>query len=167
MGLKTEASELTVRNNIFTMTGGASYLGVSILQPGISPVPDQVRIYNNTCFSNSAVANTFACVDTQQSPTNVSLKNNLARARNTGITTIILNEAPIGAGFSASNNSTDVQVGTVQPPFATDPPVNPVDYKLGAGYAKDGGVTAIPVFSDFFRVDRPVGAATDIGATEQ
>jgi hypothetical protein len=69
-----------------------------------------------------------------------------------------------GACLTQSNNSTDAQVKSTSPNFASMPPAAPSDFRPVSGYAIGGG-TAVPVWSDFLLQSRPPGTI-DMGAIE-
>ena len=46
-------------------------------------------------------------------------------------------------------------------------PVVPADFALSAASSAIKAGTAVPVFSDFFRLERPQGGAFDLGAAER
>ncbi|MBU1777439.1 MAG: PKD domain-containing protein [Gammaproteobacteria bacterium] len=73
------SSDTTIRNNICDMTGGIDFLCVDIAQwgtPGFPPA--NVRVYNNTFYSNSAGDLYGVTIDS--TATNVSVINNLGSA---------------------------------------------------------------------------------------
>jgi hypothetical protein len=164
---------MTIRNNLVEMSGtGTDHRAFSVQMsstvPGY-PVPNNVRFYNNTAFS-SDTGNNFQMVNTISQTgtvTNIVARNNLGYAP-TDAAPVMFN----GTFASLLNNTCDSNLCATRvktsPLFATTPPSAPAHYLLGAGsYALDAGDNTVPVFSDFFRVDRPQGAAKDIGATEQ
>jgi hypothetical protein len=171
-GLVLSATETTVRNNIFDMSGGTSSANIAILafQDGIEPAPNQIRIFNNTGYlsGNNGGSDGFSLVNLRTSASNATVRNNLAYAPN-AVAAIpkLLNDAG-AAGTVASGNSSDAQVKNGPNPFSVGAPVSPSDFALGgASYAINSGVS-VPVFSDFLVapiVPRPNGAY-DLGARE-
>ena len=188
-------SNFTLRNNICDRTGNTgNVICFQVWHQGIEPVPDQFFFYNNTGFSNTN-STAFRVIQLGQSgataATNVTVKNNLGYAKNVvplGSSVLLRDLSPGGSGRTLLNNSLDNQVQSTFPGFVGGlTPSVPNDFKLAPNpvlpatcptapicYAKDGGATFTvpggagpPVFSDFFGVSRPTGAATDIGATEQ
>ena len=65
-----------------------------------------------------------------------------------------------------ANNTTDAGI-LDSPGFVGLTPVVPADFALGAASSAINAGTAVPVFSDFFRLDRPQGGAFDLGAAER
>jgi len=165
--------EQTIRNNIFDTSGGRAHGGIKVLSTGAVIIPDQIRIYHNTFFSND-VDNDFLAVSLQSTNvTNVTVRNNLAYAPSDtqhhmlqcgGSSSLVA-----CAGLVASNNSSNAQVLSTLPGF-TIPPVTTADWKPTTGYAigTNNGctgapcATTVPVWSDFFRVAQP--AIRDLGA---
>jgi hypothetical protein len=166
------SSEVTVRNNICDLTGGTSNrFCVNVRRDGggtssPAPIPDQIRIFNNTAYSGDA-SSAFAGVLLEEGVTNISIKNNLAYAP-FSTNSIMINSERCGAScFTASNNSSDSQIKHTPPRFTATPPAIISDWKLTKGsYAIDSGVN-IPEWSDIFRTLRPQHGRIDIGATEQ
>lgn len=162
VSMSIEGSEITFRNNLLNMGGGSGVAqGIVVADGGIIPDPDQLRIYNNTFFSNDiGILNAIRL----QIGSNITIKNNLAYAPNATTPTMINNTGAITV--TAVNNSSDIQLFGTSPNFVVTPPVALTDYNLTPGSYAIGGGSAVPVFSDFFRVTRPVGVI-DIGGTEQ
>ena len=159
VSLRIAASEITVRNNVHDFSNGSNgQTSVVITKDGITPAPDQLRVYNNTFYSSYAVPNgQFVGVQIDNSVTNVTARNNLAYAPNAINPLMFLNSC--GACLTQSNNSTDSQITIASPPIST------TDWApASASYAIGGGVT-VPVWSDYYRNSRPLGTL-DIGAVE-
>jgi hypothetical protein len=172
-GFISAADEVTVRNNIFNMTAGASGNCMTFDLRGAEPPHSEIRIYNNTCFSNGVAVGRVVTLDATTS--NVTIKNNVGYAPNSAPASVFL--ANLGAtgvvgGSGTFGNSSDFQIKNTSPGFlngsGTFSTAN--DFRLnGASYALNTGV-AVPVFSDIFggaTFNRPQGAAIDQGATEQ
>lgn len=170
--LLTSADEVTVRNNIFDMTGGFGFNCITHRQLGVEPAHSEIRTYNNTCFSNSADAGALRVVTLDSTNTNVTIRNNLGYAPNlTGASVLLLDGGSTGVsgGSGTFGNSSDFQIKNTSPNFANASGTfaSATDFVVTApSYAIDGGVP-VPVFTDFFRAIRPQGAAYDIGAAEQ
>jgi hypothetical protein len=164
VALVLDAAEATIRNNIIDMTGGAGFNGISILKRGITAVPDNVRVYNNTAYSGTVRGNvTFLVVDAAAA--NISAVNNLAFAPNAE-SGLMLGGAG-AAGVAASNNSSISQILKLAPGWAVAAPAVPEQFKLGAASPYVNAGATVPVFSDFFRLRRPDGSGIDIGASEK
>jgi hypothetical protein len=170
--LLTSADEVTVRNNIFDMTGGTAFNCITHRRLGVEPAHSEIRTFNNTCFSNSAGTGALRVVSLDSTNTNVTIRNNLGYAPNlTGASVLLLDGGSTGVsgGGGTFGNSSDFAIKNTSPNFANGSGTfaNATDFAVTAGsYAIDGGV-AVPVFTDFFRAIRPQGAAHDIGAAEQ
>lgn len=157
IGIETSASETTIRNNLFDMSGAASQSGIYISRRGIEPVPDNVRVYNNTFYS--ATSGTYTGVKIDKA-TNVSIKNNLGYAR-LGMNPQMISGASSG-GVIQQNNSTNVQFKNVVPGWVMTEPNSPVQFKLSANSYAWGTGSIVPVYSDFFLLNRSVNG---LGAT--
>lgn len=153
---------ITARNNLFKMTGGAA-IGTQPLAN--SPVPDGLWIYNNTIYATSTSANLFSVIQNEVGNMTGSvfeIKNNIFYAPNTSngnslITNLV--GATINVGGTSNSASTE---RTTSPNFATMPPVAAAHFKpITGSYAIGRGVT-VPVWSDYFGVS--TGSTRDIGA---
>jgi hypothetical protein len=180
--LTVQADEVTVRNNILIMTGAAAYNCMVFERNGIEPAHSQIRIYHNTCFSNDsgvgAPPPTLRVVFLRPDVSNVTIVNNLGFAPNMITSPVFLTNTgatSVTGGSGTFGNSSDFQIKNTDPGFvnASGTFGTATDFLLSPGYARDGGLTfptdptGAPVFSDFFRITRPSGSATDAGATEQ
>jgi hypothetical protein len=126
-------------------------------QRGVEPPPANVHVYNNTFYSNST-GNFF--------PIAFFTGAGMAAKNNLGYAPLSTSRDMISGSAAMSNNSSDTDV-LLTPGFAVPAPVVPADFALGAAsYAINDG-TGVPVFSDFFRLDRPQGGALDLGAVER
>lgn len=167
VGLVIAAREQTIRNNLFDTTGGRSHDAI-LVHDGFTVGSNQVRVYHNTMYSND-VDNDFAGVDVRSNAQNVAVRNNLAYApTDTQHRMVAFASAP-NAIVLESGNSTNAQIGgagVVDPQFTTTPPTTPGHWKpQGGSYANAGGDATVPVWSDFFRVARPLmNAARGFGA---
>jgi len=156
----------TLRNNIIDMTNGFYQWGISITKygPATMPAPNDVRIYNNTIYSQNANNSTgFSGIVISAEATNSIVRNNLASAPSASNPVVLVDQ---GTGTQLSNNLQNSSPAVL---FITATPVNPVDFKLKAGTgnpARDTGLLAVPVFTDFFLLRRPQNGAVDIGAAE-
>ncbi|MBL8861147.1 MAG: hypothetical protein JNK02_03965 [Planctomycetes bacterium] len=140
---------VSVRNNVFDLTGAAWGSGMVVERRGIGPVPVGTRIEHNTLYRGDG-APTFQLVDaTTQDLT--AVRNNIVYSPAVAAT--------VATGtVSAQGNL------TVNPLFQA---AAQRDFRLQAGSpAIDQGVT-LPVRSDFDGNERPLGPGHDIGAFER
>jgi len=157
------ATEITVRNNLCDATNGLAHECFHVGRRGIEPAPQNIRLYNNTCFSGSTGG--FNCVGLEAAASNITVKNNLAYAPN-ATSPVLLNNAG-AAGVTQTNNSSNASVKNTSPNFANPALSSPSHFALSApSYAINAGAQ-VPVLGDFFLAPRPVGGAWDIGAAEQ
>ena len=94
--------------------------------------------------------------------TNVNIVNNMVSVP-TAINPVMISGTG-GAGLISSNNL----IASPASLFVNATPTIPVHFGLQSlpNPARDTGLTTVPVFSDFFRADRPLNGAIDIGAVE-
>jgi hypothetical protein len=147
--------EVTVRNNIFNLTGTGG-TGITVERRGVEPPPANVHVYNNTFYSGSSGG--FRPIQFAEGG-GMMAKNNL------GYAPLSSSRDMISGSATAQNNTTDAGI-LVSPGFLDATPLAPVEFVLGAGSPAGNAGTAVPVFSDFFRLERPQGSASDLGATE-
>jgi hypothetical protein len=150
------AQDITVRNNLFNLTGAVGQNGMNVDRRGIEPPPANVQVYNNTFYSNS-VGGFFPIRFVQGA--GMVAKNNL------GYAPLSIGPAMISGSAIIQNNTTNAGI-LLSPGFLGLTPLVPVEFVLGAASPASNAGTAVPVFSDFFRHDRPQGGAIDVGATE-
>jgi PKD repeat protein len=154
--------EATFRNNIIdTSDSGAGEWDCFFVSNGavISPTPDNLRFYNNTCYVNEDVVNS-TIFTVQSEPTNITIKNNLGYAPNdAGM--VFLSDA--SGTVDDENNSTNAQVRATNP-FVGSTFSVASDFKLSSGNYARGAGADIPVRGDFFDVYR--GTSLDMGAAE-
>ena len=154
------AQDVTVRNNIFDVTGTAERIGMVVERRGIEPPPARVQVTNNSFYSGSGGPD-FVAMAFVEGSEHVA-RNNLAYAPGASGPVMIY---PGSVGFTASHNTSDAAI-TTSPSFATNPPSEPAHFALTAGSnARDVG-TAVPLYSDYFGNARPQGAGYDLGASE-
>jgi hypothetical protein len=141
--LNVQAKNVTVRNEIIDLTGAGLHLGMAIGAAGTnSQASDNVRVYNNTIFSNDS--GDFSAVRVQAGTTNITVVNTLAYSPNISGYFI---DPGWGTPTTASNNTT---VTNKSPLMAVVPPIKPADFAVTTGsYAISAGIVA-PVWSDFF-----------------
>jgi len=166
LSMRGPISSTTIRNNIANMSASTdSYVyGFSVGDGGVGAAPTGIAFYANTIYGNSSAGMIGITIGT--APTNITVKNNLAYAPSAS-TTALLNGT--GAyGLVTANNSSNSQIKTMSPAFASIPAqtsntVASSDFKISASSYASGSGTAIPVVSDFFLINRTGGIA-DIGA---
>ncbi|HWM43576.1 MAG TPA: hypothetical protein VNP36_14165, partial [Burkholderiales bacterium] len=156
VALMVWAQDITVRNNLFNLTGAAERRGMLVERRGVEPAPANVHVYNNTFYSNSAGA--FFPIQFAEGGGMVA-KNNL------GYAPLSTSRDMISGSAFIESNTTDAGI-LLSPGFLVLTPVAPVDFVLGALSSAINAGAAVPVFSDFSRHDRPQGGARDLGATE-
>jgi PKD repeat protein len=157
VALMVWAQDVTVRNNLFNLTGAAGQDGMIVEQRGIEPLPVNVHVYNNTFYSNSS--GSFRPIQFVEGAGGMVAKNNL------GYAPLSTSRDMISGVATIANNSSDTDI-LLTPGFLGLTPVAPVEFVLGAASPALNAGAQVPVFSDFFRHDRPQGAATDIGVSE-
>jgi PKD repeat protein len=156
VALMVWAQDVTVRNNIFNLSGAAGQNGMLVEQRGIEPLPVNVHVYNNTFYSNSL--GSFRPIQFVEGAGGMVAKNNL------GYAPLSTSRDMVSGTATIQSNTTDAGI-LVSPGFLGATLVVPADFVLGAASSAINAGTAVPVFSDFFRRDRPQGAI-DLGAME-
>ncbi|MBI5779158.1 MAG: putative Ig domain-containing protein [Planctomycetes bacterium] len=168
--LAVDADEVTIRNNICAISSGGFVLVRGT--PGsptdiITPPPTNVRVYNNTIYSNRPTSvGYFIAVDIRAPSTNVTVYNNLAYApyvRTDSWATNMVIDA--GTGTITAANSTNFQIKNTFPGWFSATPDVPTDFMLMGGSYAIGVGALVPVWSDFFRTPRPQGSM-DMGAVK-
>jgi len=150
------AADVTVRNNIFDLTGTLAHRGMVVDRRGVEPPPANVHVYNNTFYSNSTgnfIPIAFA------TGAGMIAKNNLGYAPNSTSRDMISGTA------TTSNNTSDAGI-LLTPSFASLTPAVPADFSLGAASSAINAGAAVPVSSDLFRRSRTQNGAIDLGAVE-
>jgi hypothetical protein len=150
------AQDVTVRNNIFNLTGAVEQNGMVVERRGTEPAPANVQAYNNTFYSGSSGG--FR-------PITFVLGTGMAAKNNLGYAPLSTSRDMVSGSAIIESNTTNAGI-LVSPGFVGATPIAPADFVLGAGSAAANAGTTVPVFSDFFRNDRPQGGAIDLGATE-
>ncbi|MEK7705816.1 MAG: PKD domain-containing protein, partial [Myxococcota bacterium] len=170
--LLARGTDITIRNNIFDDSKALYHRNINvgaengIYGNGAEPPPLRTQIYNNTFYSTGA--NDFYGITLWSTPDFTDIANNLAYGPSSpvGSGSRMINNDAGSTHLTQSNNSTDAQL-RVAPGWVNATPVAPADFALAGGsYARDAGLSAIPVWSDFFGTSRPQNAETDIGAIE-
>lgn len=145
------AGDLSIRNNLFNMTGASARDCVFMLKNSASPasVFDNFFIYNNVAYTSSTTGGTFNLVAVAGSPTNLRVRNNLSYAPNVSGTRNDVSGTP-GSGAVISENTDGVAIST-SPSFVSGSPSNPADFMLQSGSNANGvGADELNIFDDFF-----------------
>jgi hypothetical protein len=150
------AQDVTVRNNIFNLTGTGGRTGMVVERRGVEPPPANVHVYNNTFYSSSSGG--FFPIQFTEGAGMVAM-NNL------GYAPLATSRDMVSGSATVAANTSDA--GILLPPgFVVLTPVAPLDFVLGALSPALNAGAPVPVFSDFSRLDRPQGGAIDLGAAE-
>jgi hypothetical protein len=157
VALMVWAQDVTVRNNLFNLTGAVERNGIAVERRGIEPPPANVHVYNNTFYSNSTGG--FRAIQFVEGGGMVA-KNNLGYAPLSTSRTMVA-----GAATVASNTS-DAGI-LLSPGFLGLVPLVPVDFALGASSSAINAGAPVPVFSDVLGRNRPMSGAIDRGAFER
>jgi PKD repeat protein len=144
--LQVRGSRFVVRNNIFNL---AARHGIQVVRWGIGPIPDRVRIENNTAYSSRT--GSFRLLGDVETSDLTIVRNNIIVAPNGSVHSL-------GGTIEQSNNLTENAL-LVAPSAG--------DFSLQAGSpAIDTGV-GVAVIQDCIGNPRPVGSGIDIGAFER
>jgi len=168
----TESSLATIRNNILDLDlvpGPFRAITVTRSQLPANPDADNVFVYNNSAYTDSAVNSPFVVVDIGGAVTpTLVIRNNFGYAPNNinGTTASVRDLA--GVPETQSNNSSAAQITGPFPanprPISTYKPTQPSHWQpAGGSYLINGGFASppVPVFSDFFAAPR---AGNHLGA---
>ena len=150
------AQDVTVRNNIFNLTGTSGGTGMVVERRGVEPPPANVHAYNNTFYSNSLGG--FRPIQFDEGSGMVA-KNNL------GYAPLSTSRSMVSGSAIIENNTSNAAI-LLSPGFLSLTPLAPLEFVLRAGSPAGNAGTAVPVFSDFFRLERLQGSAIDLGASE-
>jgi hypothetical protein len=155
---------VTVRNNIFNLTGNAS-TGVELSRRGNEGPHVDNRAYNNTCYSRD-IGDDETCVRIHEDVSQSLAANNLLVAPNARRASVVLDKN----GANTLENNLTVE----NPAFAVEPPTQPAHFALTSGSTNiinkgaDHGLAA----GDFALNKRCLdgdgtgGRACDVGAYE-
>jgi len=144
--LKIQGPRVVVRNNVFDLL---SRRGIQVDRWGIGPVPNRVRIENNTAYSS--MSSSFRLLGNVDTSDLTVVRNNIIVAPNGSV-------HALGGTIAQANNLT-TNAMMVAPTTG--------DFTLQAGSpAIDTGVGA-SVVVDFAGNPRPVGNGLDVGAFER
>lgn len=164
LGIRSQ--NVTIRNELFDLTGATTPYGHQVMTLDAATTnglaSSDIKIYNNTAFSNDA--NDFYFIDSKVSAT-ITAQNNFmygpnAVSEGSGPPAFYSNGSSIPA--VSSNNTSDILVTSSTSNFTTVPPTTPAGFKPTTGSYAIGGGTTVPVWSDFFLIAEP--ATRDMGA---
>jgi hypothetical protein len=153
-------SDVSVRNNIFDMSGAISHGGVWISQrAAFQPPADRVEVYNNTFYSPD-LDDDFVAVQLHPTASHAVVKNNLAYAPRDSNRRVIQGTGDPNAPLVASNNTLDARVDPLfVGPLSTVAGFRP---KLDS-YATGSGAT-VQIYSDFLSTSKPLDLPPDLGS---
>jgi hypothetical protein len=161
--LRISADRVTVRNNIFNLTGTTSHVSASVDVTGVEGAHDGCEFYQNTHWSSDVAQFLPIIINTGSSHI---VQNDLGYAPNSTSRDMVS-----GAGSWSESGNTSAANILVEPKFATSNGVgtgtlaNPSDFFLRAGqgsHAEGAGVESVPVLVDFSNATRDINAM-DVG----
>jgi PKD repeat protein len=151
------AQEVTVRNNLFNLTGTAGQTGIVVERRGIEPAPANVHVYNNSFYCNSTGG---------FHPVEFNLGSGMVAKNNLGYAPLSSSPIMISGSATIANNTTNAGI-LASPGFLSPLPVVPADFDLAIASPLINAGTTVPVFSDALRRNRPLNGAYDLGAFER
>jgi hypothetical protein len=161
-------SVVSVRNNIVNASNSASQYPalLEVIGDGMG-VSSSIDFYNNTLYTAANKLTGVVLAGNGALISGISVKNNLAYAP--AAPSASFGSITNGSNLVSANNSTDNQIRSVSPLFATVPAASAKsliasDFKPAAGSYAVGAGAVLPVLTDFYAAQRAVGVATDIGA---
>lgn len=165
VALHVWASSVSVRNNIFNLSGhSGGVTGALTGRRGIEPAPVGNRFLNNTCSRTGAGSNT-TCIAIDSPASSSIARNNLLYAPSSSARNVLRNS---GASTTASDN-----LDVAASPFVVPSPASAADFRLAAGSpAIDAAATTGSNLLDFAGNRRPQDgngdgtARADVGAFE-
>jgi PKD repeat protein len=162
LDLEGSSAYTIVRNNIFEAgTRADDYCGVSYTRRGVEPVPENIRIFNNTFYKTTKNLNgsTVNGVRIDPQAINAHVRNNLVVMTGGGGTATAVSGGG-GKGWTASNNL-----------LVTNPATSVFTDRSGGHFTLSGNSPAIgagmmlpEVHEDFMRAARSAGTRCDLGA---
>lgn len=165
--------QLTIRNNLCDLTGGASnrYCINAKRYSSVSPAlpPYDIWAYNNTAYASDS-SNTFSLISVDTLVNHVIARNNLAYAPNGGTAgnvKLLEDVAACGAPcITVDHNSTNAEVKGTDPSFASATPSDPKDFRITTGsYGLNRGTSVFPsTYDDFFHCKDKGGTNITAGA---
>ncbi len=160
--LVTEAGELTVRNNLWNLTGAAAPSAIVLEKMALTPagVNANISIYNNTAYSGTTGSGNFRLVEVRSgAPANLRVRNNLSYTPTLTGSHLAVWGTP-GPGAVLSHNTDGVAIRS-NPGFAGGALNGPQMWRATGASVVDQG-TPVPVRSDFFLAPRT--GTYDLGA---
>ena len=156
VGLYLRANDVTVRNNIFDATGGATWYKAVHMEGGVGSSLHDIKVFNNTAYMGGS-ASQFRLCTIDSSAQDTVVRNNLASAPYTSDRQLIVGS---GSGLVADHNLLTSAPGFVNAAAG--------DFRLLSGSpAVDAGTPVPWVFVDWDSAGRPRGNGYDIGAFER
>jgi len=154
-GVYLNASDITVRNNIFDAGGVTTWFIAVAVTDDSGRAPRRNVICNNTAYMGGW-GNEFRLCTIGGMAENTTVRNNLASAPHTSDRQLIVGS---GSGLVADHNLLTSVPGFVNAAAG--------DFRLGSGSpAIDAGLAVPQVFEDWLGHLRPRGATYDLGAYE-
>jgi PKD repeat protein len=159
--LVTDAGEMTIRNNLFNLTGANGQYAIMHDKTNLTPAGANanVSIYNNTTYSGSTGTNSFRFLQVSGAPANLRVQNNLSYLPSLGGSHLAVAGTP-GPGSVVSHN-TDGAAMRTNPGFVGGALSGPGLWRATGASVVDRG-TPVPVRSDFFLAPRT--GTYDLGA---
>ncbi|HUW82966.1 MAG TPA: choice-of-anchor Q domain-containing protein, partial [Phycisphaerae bacterium] len=156
VGVYLSSDDVTVRNNIFDATGGATWYKAVHFEGSVGSALHGIKVLNNTAYLGGS-ASQFRLCSIDSSAQDTVVRNNLASAPYTSDQQLIVGS---GSGLTADHNLLTSTPGFVN--AATG------DFRLLSGSpAIDAGVAVPGIFVDWDGVARPRGNGYDLGAYER
>ncbi len=156
VGVYLRADDVTVRNNIFDATGGATWYKAVHMEGGVGSSLHDIKVFNNTAYMGGS-ASEFTLCSIDSSAQDTVVRSNLASAPQTSNRQLIVGS---GSGLVADHNLLTSAPGFVNAAGG--------DFRLLSGSAAVDAGTPVPgVFVDWDGARRPSGNGYDIGAFER
>lgn len=158
--LVTDAGDITVRNNLWNLSGSAVYSTIVLEKSNLTPagVNANVSVYNNTAYSGSSGSLGFRLVEIRSgAPANLRVRNNLSYVPSMGGNLVTVSGTP-GPGAVISHNTDNMRTN---PGFTSGGLTGPAMWQATGASVVDRG-TPVPVWSDFFLAPRT--GTYDLGA---
>ena len=147
IGIRSSGSDTTIRNNIFDLTGGPSWVeAIAVSRRGIEPAPLRTFIYNN------AVYNATGNARLAEPHSDTVVINNIVHAP--------LGDATVGCSSATCTNNLTVD------PLWVDPDRSDFTLRTGSAAIDAADKVSVPIIDDFVGNIRPNGSA-DSGPYER
>jgi hypothetical protein len=166
LGIRSQ--NITVRNELFDLTGAATHSVMTIDgATAVGPASSDVKVYNNTAFSNDAHDIYFM---RQYVSSGIIIQNNFMYAPNAISES---NGAPAfydpagGTPALASNNTSNALITSSTANLTTVPPTTPAGFMPASGSYAIGAGASVPVWSDFNLIPLTSSSTRDMGAVHQ